>query len=67
MASSSLTVVTTKPDIVIWRTYGGNRGDVRGMKRIYEESDYVDILDYHPNMTHEHWESMKLSTRFNKS
>lgn len=67
MASSSLTVITTKPERIEWRTYGGNRGDVRGMKRIYEEWDYVDILDYHPNMTREQWESMELYTRFNKS
>lgn len=53
--------------VITWRVYGGNRSSVRYMRKQYEEWDYVELLDYHPNMTYEQWESMKLSTRFNKS
>jgi len=63
MASSSLTVWCQERAI---RVFGGNRSTVRSAKRYYERMTLDEFLLKHPTRTKEDYETLQLSTRFNK-
>lgn len=66
MAAASLTVSTSLNGYREWRVFGGNRSDVKWMKKKYETASYDWISAKHPEMTLEAWKTMGLYLNLNK-
>lgn len=64
MASSSLTVSCDKGII---RVYGGTRRNVRSMLYHYQGMNEVQFLEKHKYLSSADFQTLKLTTRFNKS
>lgn len=47
MAAAYVTVCINDEEL---RTYGGNRSDVRAMKRLYDNMTYQQLISKHPNL-----------------
>lgn len=60
MSSSYIRVVTNSGSRVKWRTFGGNRPDVRDMGEWYKNASYPDILKKHPYMTMADWYTLSI-------
>ncbi|QEM43206.1 hypothetical protein CHOTACABRAS_152 [Bacillus phage Chotacabras] len=66
MAAASLTVSTSLNGYKEWRVFGGNRSDVKWMKKKYEIADFEWFRTKHPEMTYEEWETLDLYLNLNK-